>query len=162
MSDYLHGTDILVGYNAPETRWYSIATPGRILAEMDIVLAEVKALDFDIQGHKTEDPSYPAFKRAWAGFCNAYKKFYSDSTGWFSRWSGSTGDKAVDYGKQLNDWSAKFKKFGGITGTPDPKPESKFPWTPIMYGVIVVGGIGATGYALSKAGALGKLFARKV
>ena len=160
MSEYLHGTDVLVGYNVPDTSWYQIATPGRILAEMDTVLAEAKSLDADIQEHKSGDPGYPAFKRAWSGFFDAYKKFYDEHKGWFGRMSASTINKAIDNGRQLNEWRTKFQKFGGVPGAPDPTPERRFPLASILYGVIVVGAVGATGYALSKAGVFAKLVRR--
>ena len=161
MSEYLHGTSVLVGYNVPATHWYQIATPGRILDEMNTVLAEAKSLDADIQDHKSGDSTYSAFQRAWASFYSTYNKFYSEHSGWSGRMWGSVGDKAVDYGRQLNDWRAKFQKFGGTPGAPEPQPESKFPLVPILVGTIAVAGVGATGYALSKAGVITKMFARK-
>jgi len=161
MSEYLHGTDVLVGYNVPEKRWYLPITRDRLQNEMNLVAAEALSLDTDIQGHKSDDANYLAFKRSWTIFLNTIKQRYAQMQGSYFVLNSSNYDAIVDYGRQLNDWRAKFQKFGGEPSTPSPRPESKFPLAGILIGTIVVAGVGAAGYAMSKAGVFAKLFARK-
>jgi (2Fe-2S) ferredoxin len=65
-----------VGYVAPETHWYTVATPSAVKDEMDKIMREGNTLDQDINATNTSDPSYPAFKNAWLAFWLSYKKFY--------------------------------------------------------------------------------------
>ena len=158
------GAEDELGYAAPETHWYSIATPGTIKDEMDKVLREGNTLDRDIMSFSSKNPVLPSFKTAWSSFWDGYKAFYNDS-GWFSRLSGGKGDQVVAYGNQLNDWRARFQKFdGAVTTEPsltaierraDP---TKFNYMPLVYGAVAVVGLIGGGYALSKVAAVGSLF----
>jgi hypothetical protein len=166
-----HGFDLLgadeLGYAAPETHWYSIATPGVIKDEMDKVLREGNTLDRDIMMFMSGNPALFSFKDAWSSFWAGYKTFYDDS-GWFSRLTSSKGDQVVAYGNQLNDWRARFLKFdGAVASEPDltdikrRTDPTKFNYMPLVYGAVAVVGVIGGGYALSKVGAIAALFSHK-
>lgn len=150
---YIRGTDHLIGYTDPTRSW--VVTPGRVKAEMDTVLAEGSVLNDDILSFQVSSSDIERFKKAWTSFWDTYKKFY-DETGWFSRLSGSSYDKTVDYGRSLNDWRARFAELGGKPTQPKPRPpeerpegEGGIPWKPmVISGSVVValmaGGVFAT------------------
>ena len=146
-----------IGYAAPETHWYSIATPGDILAEMDKVQREADTLDHDFESYSGGDSGFPATKSAWKAFLAEYKKFYEDNNGWFSRLSGGMGDRVVAYGNQLNDWRAKLKSFAGakvtepsLTAVQVREDPTKTNYKPYLIGGMVIAGLLGGGYALSK------------
>lgn len=156
-----------VGYVAPETHWYTIATPGAIKAEMDKVLREGETLAQDIASYHGGAASFSSFKAGWDSFWSGYKKFYED-TGWLGRLTGSAGDQVVAYGNQLNDWRAKLKQFPGamvtepsVTAIERREDPTKFNYMPLVYGGIAVAALVGGGYALSHVSAIAALFSRK-
>jgi hypothetical protein len=141
-----------VGYAAPETHWYTVATPGAMLDELDKVMREGDTLDRDFAAASVDSST----KAAWSSFLAGYKKFYADHEGWFSRLGSAVGDQIVAYGNQLNDWRAKLKSTGARVTEPsltaiqvrtDP---TKFNYMPLVIGALVILGLFGTGFAISK------------
>jgi len=156
------GADDELGYAAPETHWYNLATtPSSVQAEKDKVLREGNTLDRDIMSFNSSNPVLPAFKEAWSTFWAGFKKFQGDSSNWWS----STMDQTISYGNQLNDWRARFKQFDGakttepaLTAIERRVDPTAFNWKPLVYGVVAVAGLIGGGYGLSKVAAVGNLF----
>lgn len=146
---------LFMGYVEPTG---SVLTmPGAILGEMNKVLNEGKTLDLDISNFKSSDSTYASFQTGWKTFWQGYLSFYDDNSGWFSRLWNSTLTETVDYGRQLNDWRAKYSSYPGAVATqPKPTPTLKpddpnsIPWKWIIIGTVAVAGLAGTGYAVSK------------
>jgi hypothetical protein len=161
-----------VGYAAPDTHWYSVATPGAIKDELDKVLHEGETLNRDISSYQGGDAAFSSFLAGWQSFWTGFKKFYNDNAsgvgGWLSRLWSVSGDQVVSYGNQLNDWRAKLKSFSGavvtepsMTAIQRREDPTKFNYMPLVYGAIAIVALVGGGYALSKVGAVAALFTKK-
>jgi hypothetical protein len=157
-----------VGYVEPTRSW--VATPASVKAELTDVLQEGKSLNDDIKSFRSADPEFASFVKAWDGFWSGYLAFHEDTasgiSGWVSRLWGAAADRTRDYGNKLNDWRAKFKSLGGHPTEPDVIPKARrdepnaIQWNKVAFGVLVVGGIAAGGYAVSKLTSFGSVFKR--
>lgn len=171
MTGYLHGTNVIVGYVAPvDPTFVDFNTPASIQNEMNTVLREAQVLDADIKAF-SGDSAFAAFKSGWDSFFAEYKKFYADNatgvSGWLSRLWASVLKQTIAYGNKLNDFRIAFSKFPGarpsepdVTAIQRRDDPSAVPWRKILLGAVIVAGIGAGGYALSKVSGVRQEFAR--
>jgi hypothetical protein len=61
------------------------------------------------------------FVVGWAEFYRAWKQFFADRDGFFSRLPGSGAHaQSLDFRSQAKDWRARFEALGGIASTPAP------------------------------------------
>lgn len=143
-----------VGFDAPFTTTASVFRTelGRVRASVDMLAADVTRQPQLLTAETRR--AWDDFLVRWAGFYNAHRDVGSFGSFFFSM---TTYRQIFDYGRQAAAFRDELVRSGGQVTTPVPTPSPESPnapdepalskISPFVWGLLIVGGIVAVGYA---------------